>query len=131
MLLCDLPFTHKGIYMKATLTILMTLFSYNAFALDGKALYTSKTCATCHGLDGVKPQANIYPSLAGRDVKCLTEQFKAIKDGVRKGGMTVVMKPIVQTVKDAERDAIVKWLASLKSDPKVKNPATSKCKAKS
>jgi hypothetical protein len=42
----------------------------------------------------------------------------------------MVMTPLVATVTDAERDAIIKWVASLKADASVTNPPTTKCKLK-
>ena len=37
-----------------TLIVAAALFSAPAIALDGAALYSSKTCVACHGPDGKK-----------------------------------------------------------------------------
>jgi cytochrome c len=108
--------------------LLLTLASSPALALDGKALYNSKLCMTCHGAEGKAPTAPIYPSLAGKDEKCMNEQFDLIKTGKR-GGMAVAMKAMIANVSDEERDAIAKYLAGLPAATGVTEPATTVCKA--
>ena len=112
--------------MKITALLLASLFSSVALGQDGKALYAAKLCATCHGMDGIKPTAPIYPSLAGADLKCLKEQYNAIKTGKRTGA-AVAMTAMIKTVKDDEADKILKYLAGLKHDTSIKNPATTVC----
>ena len=99
--------------MRKTLTLAaaaaMTLASGFAMA-DGAALYAAKGCAACHGADGNTPTAPMYPKLAGQSAQYTLTQMKDIKSGARSNGMSMVMKPMVANVSDAELEAIAKWL---------------------
>ena len=98
--------------------------------LDGKALYSAKTCNTCHGMDGIKPLAPMYPSLAGKDKACLTKQFNDIVGGKRQGGMVALMlaNPMVKSVKPDELAAILDWASGLTAGKGIVEPKTTACK---
>jgi cytochrome c len=89
----------------------MTFASGFAMA-DGAALYAAKGCAACHGADGKSPTAPMYPKLAGQSATYALNQMKDIKSGARANGMSMVMKPMVANVSDAELEAIANWLAT-------------------
>jgi cytochrome c553 len=67
-------------------------------------------CTTCHGpeLHGLAD----VPRLAGRSPSYLMRQLYDFKNGRRTGGTTVLMKPVVAGLTDADMVAIVAYLAS-------------------
>ena len=86
-------------------------------ALDGKALFATKSCVACHGRGGAKA-IQVFPDLAGQDAKYLLEQMEAIAKGDRVSGndargypRTQGMKDIMHLVSTAERAAIADYLA--------------------
>jgi cytochrome c len=81
---------------------------------DGAALFNAKLCITCHGAEGKAPIMPLYPKIAGQNEVYLLQQMKDIRDGKRTNGMSAAMKALTTNVKDAEFEAIAKWLASLK-----------------
>lgn len=83
-----------------------------AVLADGAALFTAKGCVACHGADGNAPTAPMYPKLAGQSAAYTLTQMKDIKSGTRANGMSMVMKPIIATVSDAEMKEISDWLAT-------------------
>ena len=85
-----------------------------ASALDGKALYTTKLCNTCHGDEGKKPLVPAYPKIAGQSKEYIGTQIKDIKSGKRNNGMAAVMKPMVESLKDDEIEAIATYLSGVK-----------------
>ena len=89
----------------------LTLASGFAMA-DGAALYAAKGCAACHGADGKSPTAPMYPKLAGQSATYAFNQMKDIKSGARSNGMSMVMKPMVANVSEAELQEIANWLAT-------------------
>ena len=85
-----------------------------AFAADdGKALYTAKLCATCHGDEGKAPILSSYPKLDGQNKEYLVAQIQMIKDGTRAGGGTAAMKAMIATLTDAEIEAISQYLSEV------------------
>ena len=83
----------------------------NAAAADGGALYASKLCGTCHGMDANSPIMPTYPKLAGQNAAYASAQIKDIRDGKRTNGLTAAMKPMVATLTDEEIDAIAEWMS--------------------
>jgi len=84
----------------------------SADGLDGKTLFTTKTCFACHGPDAKTSLMPQYPKLAGQNYEYLTQQFHDIKSGKRNNGQTAAMIGIAQTVSDAEAEAILRWIAA-------------------
>ena len=93
--------------------LLMALTSQPLFAADGKALYASKQCVTCHQPAG--KGTGPFPKLAGKDAAFLQEQFVAIQSGKRTTGMAATMKanPGVQGTTAEEIAAIADYLSKL------------------
>ena len=85
-----------------------------ALALDGAALYQSKTCFACHGKDANTPLQPDYPRLAGQNADYAYNQMKDIASGARNNGQTAAMKGVMHLVSDEEMRAIADWLATLK-----------------
>ena len=81
---------------------------------DGKALYTTKACGSCHGPDAKSPIMPIYPKLAGQNKDYALNQMKDIKSGKRSNGQSMVMKGIIAGVSDKEMEEIAAWLATIK-----------------
>jgi cytochrome c553 len=82
----------------------------------GKALATTggggKTiaCAVCHG-EGLKGLGEV-PPLAGRSAIYLVRQLMDIKSGARTGGMTLLMKQVVDKLDDGDIIALSAYAAS-------------------
>jgi len=89
----------------------------SAADLDGKALYTDKTCHTCHGKDANTPLIAGYPSIAGQSKEYLVQQIADIKSGKRNNGQSESMKGIMHLVSDAEIAAIAKYVSTLPFKP--------------
>ena len=85
------------------------------WALDGKALYTTKFCITCHGKQGISVAPN-YPNLAGQNPEYIKNQVKDILSGKRKTKLTLLMtlNPIVAKITDEEIAAIADYVSKLK-----------------
>ena len=103
--------TVNGVLLSAV--VLATLGASSAMAADGKALYTAKLCVTCHGAEGKAPIIPTYPKLAGQNKEYLIAQTTMIKEGVRTGGLTAAMMPLVAAVTAEEIEAISEYLASV------------------
>ena len=94
----------------------MSLSPVVAMAADGAALYQSKTCFACHGVDAKTTIMPAYPKLAGQNKDYVLQQMKDIKSGTRKNGQSAAMMSVMSMVDDTEMDAIAEWLASLSRD---------------
>ena len=92
-------------------------FTSNAFAADGKAVYTD-SCAKCHGDDGKgatkmgqKLGAKDYTDAAVQAAVSDDQAFKAIKEGLKKDDKTL-MKP--SELSDDDIKASIAYLRTLK-----------------
>lgn len=79
---------------------------------EGKDAYTKGGCITCHGIDGLKPQAT-YPIIGGMKREYLALQMKEIRDGVRKGGKVALMVPFSKKLDDTKTEAIADYLSQI------------------
>ncbi|KOR30416.1 hypothetical protein TI04_05945 [Achromatium sp. WMS2] len=104
--------------MKAIKTLITTVgavglsLTAGYAAAAGADLYAGKFCASCHGVGGKAPVMGSYPNLAGQNAEYCVEQIKNIRDGVRGGGNTGMMRPMVAGVTDDEATEICGYLAS-------------------
>lgn len=106
--------SHKKMLSAAVVSLLITVGTTGSVvAADGASLYQAKGCAACHGPKGDTPIAPNYPKISGQNAQYALAQMKDIKSGARANGLTVVMKPIVSGISDAELEAIAEWLGSL------------------
>jgi len=80
-------------------------------AENGKKLFKSKTCFTCHGADGNTPLAPIYPKLGGKEAAYLAKRMSDIKSGAYTTPLTPQMKPFIGMVAEQEIKDIAQWLA--------------------
>jgi len=85
--------------------------SGSAAASDGAALFKSKGCPACHGVDGSYPVSQDYPVIAGQNASYLLRQSRDIRDGRRNNGLTQMMREAVTQVTDDELAIISEWLA--------------------
>ncbi|MCP3663558.1 MAG: cytochrome c [Gammaproteobacteria bacterium] len=84
-----------------------------AAASPGATLYVAKGCAGCHGADAKSPIMPVYPKIAGQSMEYIDFQMKAIKDGSRANGQSVVMKGIMAGVSEADIAALAEYLGAL------------------
>jgi len=97
-------------FIKSLIFTAGIVLSVASFA-DSKSLYTSKTCAACHGIDGKTPIMPLYPKIAGQSKEYSIAQMKDIKSGARSNGMSAAMKGIMAMVSDDEMAEIADWLS--------------------
>ncbi|MDE2150515.1 MAG: cytochrome c [Gammaproteobacteria bacterium] len=74
----------------------------------GKAL-AQKTCAACHGVDGIGI-VDLYPNLAGQKASYLAAQLKAFRAGSRNNP---IMSPMAKSLSDAEIENVAAYYAGL------------------
>ncbi len=100
--------------MKLTLAIsaLMLIGAQSALASGDAAAGKAKSgmCAACHGAAGKATNA-IWPNLAGQNEPYLLKQLKDMKSGARNNPM---MKPILDSLSDADLANLAAYYASLK-----------------
>jgi cytochrome c len=85
-----------------------------AQGLDGKALYTTKACITCHGPDGWQEFVPLVPRLDGQDKTYIIKQVKAINASKRDSYNLPDMRQLTKDLTDAELDAIADFLSKVK-----------------
>ncbi len=81
---------------------------------EGAKLFKSKTCFTCHGMDGKKTILPTYPKIEGQNKAYALQQMKDIKSGTRANGQSVAMKGIMHLVTDEEIEILATYLSTLK-----------------
>ena len=91
----------------------MTLATGVAAALDGAALYQSKTCFTCHGKDGKTPIMPGYPYIAGQNREYVLQQLIDIKSGARSNGQSAAMKGVMGLVSEEEIDVLADYISTM------------------
>lgn len=84
-----------------------------AAADPGKALYTQKGCAACHGPEGKTPIMSSYPKVTALPEQYIVNQMKDIKSGARNNGQTAAMKGIMASVSEEEIKTIAGWLSQM------------------
>jgi cytochrome c len=97
-----------------TLVSLLLPLGSVAGPLDGAAIYSGKTCATCHGIDGDTPTRTDYPLLGGQNADYAYAQMIDIKSGERNNRQSAAMRQVMNVVSEAEMRAMADWLATLK-----------------
>jgi len=97
--------------------------SAEVMAMEGATVYKNKGCFACHGADGSSSQP-FSPKLAGQGKAYTVAQLKDMKNGARDNSNTVVMKGIMESVTEAEIEAIALWLSYLPGDVGVTGDAT-------
>jgi cytochrome c553 len=82
------------------------LVGANAFAAAGKA--KSATCAGCHGVTGISPNAQ-WPNLAGQSAKYLASQLRAFKSKARNNAQMAAM---VAGLSETDMDNLAAYYAA-------------------
>ena len=93
--------------------LLLAMFQGNALAADGAELYKTKTCFTCHGMDGKTPILPGYPKVAGQDKEYTLQQMKDIKSGARSNGQSAAMKGVMHLVNDEEMAVLAEYISNM------------------
>ncbi len=88
--------------------------------LAGGKSVAERTCAACHGLNGISnatsnPSPLIVPNLAGQKEAYLVAQLHAFKDGARPNP---VMSSMANTLSDEDIQNVAAYYSSLKNDGK-------------
>ena len=97
---------------KATLALMLAGAASLVMA-DGAALF--KKCAGCHGAKGEKKALGKSAVIGGMDVATLVEDLKEYKAGKRNAhGMGMMMKSQVQSLSDADIQALAEYIHGLK-----------------
>jgi len=91
------------------------LAGLSASAEDGKRLYMTKFCITCHGQKGISVDPN-YPNLAHQNELYLISQMKDISKKNRVNRLTLLMteNPVVIRMSDEEISAIAAHMTHIK-----------------
>ena len=76
----------------------------------GALLYKQFQCQLCHGEGGARPVEDGYPIVAGQNKSYAVRQLIDIRDGVRDNGQTRLMRPLMESMTDAEAAAIAEYL---------------------
>jgi cytochrome c553 len=100
------------------LSFLALIFSsLSTWAEDGKGLYMTKFCITCHGKKGISVDPN-YPNLARQNELYLISQTKDIVEKRRANKLTLLMteNPVVTTVNAEEISAIAAHMTNITSN---------------
>jgi len=97
--------------------------SADVMAMEGATLYKDKGCFACHGDDANSSQP-FSPKLAGQGKAYTVAQLKDMKNGARDNSNTVVMMGIMESVTEAEIEAIAQWLSYLPGGVGVTGDAT-------
>ncbi|EME70195.1 cytochrome C4 precursor [Paramagnetospirillum caucaseum] len=83
-------------------------------AKDGKALFTAKGCAACHGEAGARPIPG-SPVIAGQNSVYLLRQMNEIASGLRASAPVKAMQPVIEKTSPDDRIALADWLAAQRS----------------
>lgn len=104
--------------MKITLVSLFSLFALSVPTVSateaniGKGKELSRYCSGCHGEFGIADNpAN--PNLAGQNSKYLEYALRSYRDGVRRGGLAVVMRPNAANLTDQNIKDLSAYFSSL------------------
>jgi cytochrome c553 len=85
------------------------VLSTTAIGADASGAMTGRTCAGCHGTDGVSKGA--APSIKGLPASYLGQAMKDFKSGARPG---TIMGRIAKGYSDKEIDAMAQYFSNLK-----------------
>ncbi len=80
---------------------------------EGAKLFSQKTCATCHGLDGKTPVLSDYPYIAGHSAAYALRQMQDIKSGARSNGQTLAMKGVMHLVDDEQMQILADYISTM------------------
>ena len=103
----------KSTILSGIVLLGLLAISAGAFAADGKALYASNACGSCHGPTGNEPIMPTYPKIAGQNKEYLIRQMNDIKSGDRDNGASIAMRGLVANLDDDDIVAIAEYLSSM------------------
>lgn len=89
---------------------LLGVASEDADPARGKEL--AVYCSGCHGEYGIAAIPS-NPNLAGQNKEYLEYAIKAYRDGTRKGGMAVIMRPNVRALSDQDVRDLASYFSGL------------------
>ncbi len=99
--------------MKKVTLALMLAGAATLVMADGAAIF--KKCAGCHGAKGEKKALGKSAVIGGMDVATLVNDLKEYKAGKRNAhGMGMMMKSQVQSLSDADIQAVAEYIHGLK-----------------
>ena len=81
---------------------------------EGRALFSQKGCAHCHGPDGKGyPGSRVIPKLAGLEAEYIARQLMAFKNKKRTGGRSIIMWGIAERLNEKEMRQIAEYLSKV------------------
>lgn len=96
--------------LKKVLLGLALIGLLTSLAADGADIY--KKCAGCHGVNAEKKALGKSQVIKGWDASKTIAALKGYKDGTYGGPMKALMKGQVASLKDAEIEAVAKYIES-------------------
>ena len=101
-----------------TIGLTCVALATSASALAGDVAAGKKiaetTCVACHNPTTGEGLQETYPNLGGQKKTYLISSIKAYKSGQRKGGMSMLMTPMVANLSDKDIENVSAYFSSLK-----------------
>jgi len=79
----------------------------------GKQLYLQLGCIACHGPEGKKPIADIFPYIAGQKREYIVVQMNDIKEKLRTNGTSATMVPIIANASKEDIGYLADYLSQI------------------
>ncbi|MCO5054007.1 cytochrome c [Thermomonas sp.] len=74
---------------------------------------STAACVSCHGAEGNKPLADMYPKIGGQYADYLAHALQAYRSGARKGGTGEVMAAQAKGLSDQQIADLAAYFASV------------------
>lgn len=84
-------------------------------ALAAKGTGSIAACVTCHGAEGNKPLADMYPKIGGQYADYLAHALQAYRSGDRSGGTGAVMEAQAKGLSDQQIADLAAYFSSVPS----------------
>ena len=96
--------------------VVLLIIAFNSVANENDASVRGKElsayCLGCHGELGIAPRPST-PNLAGQNKEYLEYALKAYRDGIRKGGLAVIMQANARTLSNEDISDLASYFSNL------------------